>query len=55
VAGQSITLVANGVNFTGGYPLFDVIFAMSTPATIAACGPPDLAQVCTLTTDSSLD
>jgi hypothetical protein len=30
VAGQSITLVANGVNFTGGYPLFDVIFAMST-------------------------
>jgi hypothetical protein len=51
--GRSTTFVALGVGFTGGPPLFDVGFQMTSPNTIAACGAPS-AGSCVLTTDPCL-
>jgi hypothetical protein len=48
--GQSATIVAAGVAFTGGSPLFDVGFTWSIPTTIAACGTAG-AESCVLTTN----
>jgi hypothetical protein len=53
VVGQSTTVVASGVAFSGGGPLFDLLFANSIPATITACGTP-AANTCTLTTNACL-
>jgi hypothetical protein len=56
VVGQSTTVVATGLAFTGGAPLFDLSFRNVTPATISACNPaPATLGSCTLTTDPCLD
>jgi hypothetical protein len=52
--GQTTTVVATGVAFTGESPFFDMLFANSIPATITACGVP-AADTCTLTTDACQD
>src|SRR4029453_1292062 len=49
--GQATTVVAAGVAFSGGAPLFDLLFANSIPATITACAAP-AADTCTLTTNA---
>jgi hypothetical protein len=54
VVGQPTTVVATGVEFTGGDPLFDILFAHVIPATITACGVP-AADTCTLNTNACLD
>jgi hypothetical protein len=37
--GQATTVVSVGIAFSGGPPLFDLIFASSVPNTITACSP----------------
>jgi hypothetical protein len=54
VVGQTTTVVGSGVAFSGGSPLFDLLFANRIPATITACGVP-AADTCTLTTDACQD
>jgi hypothetical protein len=54
VVGQTTTVVASGVAFTGAGPLFDILFANSIPASITECGAP-AADTCTLTTDACQD
>jgi hypothetical protein len=54
VVGQTTTVVATGVAFTGAGPLFDILFANSIPASITACGAPS-GDTCTLTTDACQD
>jgi hypothetical protein len=54
VVGQTTTVVATGVAFTGAGPLFDILFANRIPATITACGVP-AANTCTLNTNACLD
>jgi hypothetical protein len=54
VVGQSTTVVASGIAFTGGSPLFDLIFANQTPSTVSACGAA-ASNTCTVTTDACLD
>jgi hypothetical protein len=52
--GQSTTVVASGIAFTGGAPLYDIVFANQTPSTISACGSP-ASNTCTLSTDACQD
>jgi hypothetical protein len=52
--GQTTTIVASGIAFTGGSPLFDIVFANSVPSTITSCGAP-ASNTCTLNTDACLD
>jgi hypothetical protein len=54
VPGQSTTVVATGIAFTGGAPLYDITFANRTPSSITACGA-FVAGSCTLTTDLCQD
>jgi hypothetical protein len=53
--GQATKVVATGAAFTGGSPLFDLIFANSSPATISACNAPQTLGSCTLTSDPCQD
>jgi hypothetical protein len=54
--GQSTTVVATGVAFTGGAPLFDLSFNNTTPTTISACNAaPTSLGSCTLTNDACQD
>jgi hypothetical protein len=54
--GQSTTVVANGIAFTGAGPLFDIIFNNSTPSSITQCNPlPTSSDTCVLTTNSCQD
>jgi hypothetical protein len=54
--GQTTTVVATGIAFTGGAPLFDLIFANAVPATISACNaPPATPPTCVLTTNPCMD
>jgi hypothetical protein len=56
VQGQATTVVATGVAFTGGAPLYDILFANQTPSTISACNPaPATSPSCVLTTNPCLD
>jgi hypothetical protein len=48
--GQPTTLVAVGVAFSGGPPLFDLLFRSTTPATVTACNPWPGAGTCALDT-----
>jgi hypothetical protein len=52
--GQATTIVASGIAFTGGSPLFDLVFANSVPSTISACGAAG-SNTCTLSTDACQD
>jgi hypothetical protein len=54
VTGQTQTAVSSGIAFSGGAPLFDLIFASSSPATITGCDPPSSSGSCTLTTNPCL-
>jgi hypothetical protein len=54
VPGQQTTVVATGLAFTGGAPLYDLHFANSTPASISACSAVQQGT-CTLTTNPCLD
>jgi len=53
VPGQATKVVAVGIGFSGGGPLFDLGFQSIIPNTVAACGTPGTAT-CTVTTDSCL-
>ena len=55
VVGQQTTVVASGVAFTGGGPLYDLIFANASPTTITACNAPAALGSCTLTTNACQD
>src|SRR5262249_10076332 len=46
VAGQTETIVATGIAFSGGSPLFDLIFANSSPTTVDSCGAPVTGGAC---------
>jgi cysteine-rich repeat protein len=50
VAGQTTKLVAAGLAFTGGAPLYDTTYSVSMPATVTACGAA-AAPSCTVTTN----
>jgi hypothetical protein len=54
VVGQTTTVVASGIAFTGGAPLYDLIFANEVPASITACSSP-ASNTCTLNTNPCLD
>jgi hypothetical protein len=54
VVGQATTVVASGIAFTGGSPLFDIIFANQTPSTVSACGAAG-SDTCTVNTNACLD
>jgi hypothetical protein len=54
--GQGTTVVATGVAFTGGSPLFDILFANQTPSSITACNAlPVSSETCVLTTNACQD
>ena len=53
--GQTTTVVASGIAFTGGAPLYDLVFANKTPSSITACDPPSSSDTCVLTTNACLD
>ncbi len=55
VVGQRTTVVATGVAFTGGSPLFDLIFSNMSPTSITACNPAPPLGSCTLTNDPCQD
>jgi hypothetical protein len=55
VVGQTTTVVATGLAFSGGSPLFDLVFTNVTPSSITACGAPTGTDTCTLTTNPCLD
>jgi hypothetical protein len=52
--GQTTTVVASGIAFTGGAPLYDILFANKTPSSITSCGA-FVAGSCILTTNPCLD
>ena len=54
VVGQTTTVVATGIAFTGGAPLYDILFANKTPSSITSCGA-FVGGSCTVTTDPCLD
>jgi hypothetical protein len=51
--GQTTTLVATGFAFTGGSPLYDVVFAAQLPNSVTVCGVA-ASNACTPTTDPCL-
>jgi hypothetical protein len=51
VAGQNETLVATGIAFSGGSPLFDLIFSNLSPTSVDSCAGTPGADTCTLSTD----
>jgi hypothetical protein len=53
--GQSTTVVATGIAFTGGSPLFDLVFTNVTPSSITACDTPTSTDTCVLNTNACLD
>jgi hypothetical protein len=54
--GQATTVVATGIAFTGGAPLYDIIFSNQTPSSITACNPlPPSGDTCVLTTNACQD
>ncbi len=53
VVGQPTTVVAVGIGFSGGGPLFDLGFVSTIPNTVAACGEPSSGS-CVVTTDPCL-
>jgi hypothetical protein len=55
VVGQATTVVASGIAFTGSAPLFDILFANQTPATVTACNAPSGADTCVVTTNPCQD
>ena len=52
VVGQAQTVVATGIAFSGGSPLFDLIFANSSPANVTSCDPVVPGGSCTLSTNN---
>jgi hypothetical protein len=50
VVGQATTVVAAGLAFSGGAPLFDLLFRSTTPSTITECNPGGALGSCTLDT-----
>jgi hypothetical protein len=52
VVGQTETLVATGIAFSGGAPLFDLIFANKSPTSVTGCDAPVAGGACTLSTDA---
>jgi hypothetical protein len=52
--GQTSTLVATGFGFTGGAPLYDIIFANRTPTSVTSCVAPTGGLSCTPTTNVCL-
>jgi hypothetical protein len=54
VVNQTTTVVASGIAFTGGAPLYDILFANQTPASITSCGA-FVSGTCTLTTNPCQD
>jgi hypothetical protein len=55
VVGQTTTVVATGLAFTGGSPLYDLIFSNMSPTTITACNPAVTLGACTLSNDPCQD
>ena len=56
VPGQSTTVVATGIAFTGGAPLYDILFANKTPSSITQCNDlPSSSETCVLTTNPCQD
>jgi hypothetical protein len=54
--GQTTTVVATGLAFTGGSPLYDLVFSNTSPTTITACNPAsEPLGSCTLTSDPCQD
>jgi hypothetical protein len=53
--GQATTVVATGLAFSGGSPLFDLTFTNVTPSSITSCEAAGAPQACTLTTNACLD
>lgn len=51
IVGQNITLVAAGLAFSGDYPMYDTLYKMTIPNTIASCGPTAGFDSCVLTTN----
>jgi hypothetical protein len=51
-AGQSLTLAATGIAFSGGSPLFDLLFASTMPVTVDACAAPVPGGSCVVTTNA---
>lgn len=55
VVGESTTLVAAGVGFSGTGPFYDLGFAVTLPGTVSACHPyPMDAETCEVSTDPCL-
>lgn len=54
VVGQTNKIAAAGIAFTGGAPLFDILFQSSIPNRVVSCGPWPGPGSCTLTTDPCL-
>jgi hypothetical protein len=48
--GQTTKLVGAGAAFSAGAPLYDMLYTLSMPATVTACGAPGVPS-CTVTTD----
>ncbi len=53
--GQSTTVAATGIAFTGAAPLYDITFRSVTPTTVSSCSAPVSTDTCTLTTDPCKD
>jgi hypothetical protein len=47
--GQTTTVVSVGAAFSGGGPLYDLLFRSSVPATVSACNAPAALGTCNLT------
>jgi len=52
--GQATTVAAAGVAFTGGGPLFDILFSSTIPTQVTSCDAYTPGGACTLTTDTCL-
>jgi hypothetical protein len=48
VVGQATTVAAVGVAFSGGSPLYDLIFHTTTPSTVTECGAYEAPAACTI-------
>jgi hypothetical protein len=55
VVGQDSVLVAVGIAFSGGTPLYDLIFQSETPTRVVACEPPVPLGECTLASSVCVD
>jgi hypothetical protein len=55
VVGQSLTLVAAGPLFTGGAPVFDMLYRIAIPKTVISCEASPGADTCILTSNPCMD